>query len=352
MLPAFRSKSSALSFSILLIVLLGLPVINFWIGHPLREQAYDAVSSEAAGPVGMNMREIFRDSSDADVLFLGSSLVRAGIDPGTVEQALSAHLGRPAKVQVLALNWQGLDLQYFLLRDYLAHHHAGLIVWNMPVPGSRNLEPHVEAFRWIRFGEYSDALAGLSWRYRMAIYADMVLGAPRETLSHLRPNLLGSKEVGARIVPEPLGYYGAKFVPEPVDTVPMPTVEQTYEDAPYRRVTAAGKPLDAYEQHFARLILELAKQAHTEVVLIHIPIDTERGMDTMPERGKWDEFLHTSAPMIGTTSADLFRGVSADEVPNYYRDQHLNANGMTLFTRGVTPAILKAYDTRDAHDHQ
>src|ERR1039458_8167546 len=205
MLPVFRSIPSVASFCVLLIGLLCLPLVTSWVGHPPREQAY-AGMSDAAGPIGVDVREIFRDPSHADILCFGTSLVRAGIDEPTVEQALSAHLGRPAHIEMLALNWQGLDLQYFLLRDYLNTHHADLIVWNLPVPGSRHVEPHVEAFRWMRFGEYSDALSGLPLRYRLALYGDMVLGAPRELLSHLRPNLLSQEEIAAQITSDRAGY--------------------------------------------------------------------------------------------------------------------------------------------------
>jgi len=97
MLPAFRSTSSVTSFCALLIAALSLPLVTYWVGHPPREQAYAGIS-DAAGPIGIHVHEIFRDPQDADILFLGSSLVRAGIDPQIVEDALSEHLGRPAHV--------------------------------------------------------------------------------------------------------------------------------------------------------------------------------------------------------------------------------------------------------------
>jgi hypothetical protein len=350
MFPAFRSTTSAIGFCCLLIVLLGLPIITSLIGHPARYQAYAGVSSEAAGPVGAIVHDIYRDRSDADVLFLGSSLVRAGIDIPSMEHALSVHLGRPAHIQALTLNWQGLDLQYFLLRDYLKTHRAGLIVWNPPVPGSRSLEPHVEAFRWVRFGEYSDALSGLPLRYRLALYGDMILGAPRELLSRIRPNLLSEDEINFKEKSEHQGYYGAPFVPQSIDRLAIPPIQESYEVPPYTLLRTAGKPLTPYEDHFANKIVELAKENHTTIVLMHIPIDIERGMDYMPERGKWDEELHTDAPLIGLTSADLFHGVSQDRFLDFYRDQHLNFNGRLLFTRDITPAILKAYDAREQHE--
>ena len=349
MLPAFRSRFSVLGYCGLLAVLFCLPLVTSWIGHPSREQAYAGLSN-AAGRIGQQTSAIFGKSPDADVLFLGSSMLKAGVDLPLIEQALSAHLGRPAHVEVLGMNWQGMDLQYFLLRDYLNTHQAGLIIWNPPVPGSRNLEPHIMAYRWVRFGEYSDALSGLSLRYRVALYGDMVLGAPRELLSHIRPNLLGAKE----LKPEPRylmsGYYGADFVPEPVDsTAPFP-LEQSYEDPPYNFVYSKKKPLNSYQAHFAKKILQLAEEKHAGFALLHIPIDSEQGLNYMPELDNWASALHTDAPMIGVTSATLFKNVDRVRFYHYYKDQHFNVNGKMLFTRSIIPAILKAYDERDKHE--
>jgi hypothetical protein len=349
MLPVFRSIASVTSFCILLVALLCLPLVTQWIGHPSREQAYAAITSEA-GPIGTHVQEIFNNPTNADILFLGSSLVRAGIDEPVVEQALSTHLGHPAHVAILALNWQGLDLQYFMLRDYLNTHQPGIIVWNLPVPGSRNLEPHVEAFRWVRYGEYSDARAGLPLRYRLALYSDEVLGAPRELLSHLRPNLLSSTELAEPITSSKEGYYGAPFVPEPDSLATVPSLDQSYEATPYNLVHVSGAPLNPYEMHFALKILQLAREKHITIVLLHIPIDSEEGLNYLPERGEWDQALHTNAPIVGAPSSVVFRKVDAAHFHDFYRDQHLNLNGSHIFTQSVIPALLKAYDDREKND--
>jgi hypothetical protein len=348
MFPPFRSIKSVASFCILLASLLSLPVVTRWIGHPSREQAYASLP-DAAGLVGAHIREMYRQPGDPDILFLGSSLVHAAIDTPTVEDALSAHIGRRAHVDILALNWQGLDLQYFLLRDYLDKHHPSLLIWNLPVPGSRNLEPHIEAFHWIRFGEYSDALSGLPFRYRIALYGDMVLGAPRELLSYVRPSLLSEDEINAPIHPEKLGYYGAPFIAEPTTAAPV-TADDSYQQPPYELIHCAGKPLNAYEAHFANLIVKLAREKHIDVALVHIPIDGEIGLTYMPERGRWADALHTNAPMIGVPSGILFRNTDPAIVHNYYRDQHFNINGSLLYTRTILPGIIKAYDERQSRD--
>ena len=135
-------------------------------------------------------------------------------------------------------------------------------------------------------------------------------------------------------------------MPEPSDLSPIPPVAQSYENPPYALVQPAGKPLNPYEEHFANLILQLAAANHTRIVLLHIPIDSEQGLNYMPERSRWTDTLHTSAPMIGVTSAALFANINNAIVDDYYRDQHFNLNGSLLFTRAVLPALLTAYDDR------
>lgn len=349
MLPPFRSTSSALGFCGLLIVLLCLPFATEWIEHPSREQAYAALP-ESAGPVGLQASAISGESPDADILFLGSSLTKAAIDLPAVERALSSSLGRPAHVSLLGMNWQGLDLQYFLLRDYLSTHRPDLMIWNPPAPGSRILEPHIMAYRWVRFGEYSDALSGLPLRFRLALYGDMVLGAPREMLSLLRPNLLSREEMQLEEKPTKMGYYGADFVPESVRSAATPPLVDSYEDPPYSQVRIAGEPLDPYEVHFAKKIVELAQEKHVKIALLHIPIDSEQGLDVMPEQENWPSMLHTGAPLIGVSSAVLFAHIDRLRFYHFYRDQHFNSNGETLFTQAIVPAILKAYDERMKHE--
>ena len=113
---------------------------------------------------------------------------------------------------------------------------------------------------------------------------------------------------------------------------------------------AVGPPLNPYEAHFARKILDLAQQDHVAIALMHIPIDSEQDLRYMPERDDWADVLHTGAPMIGVPSSVLFDNVNRATFHDYYRDQHLNINGSMLFTRSILPAILRAYDKGNRHE--
>ncbi len=105
-----------------------------------------------------------------------------------------------------------------------------------------------------------------------------------------------------------------------------------------------GPKLDPYELHFAKLIVQLLREHHCRVVLMHLPNDSEFGAETLNERGDWSSTLGLDVPILGVPSAVLFAGDTRAEFQHYFYDQHLNANGQALFTTLITPAILKVYD--------
>src|SRR6185503_18812143 len=112
-----------------------------------------------------------------------------GIDAPLVQRELTRALGRPARVLTFGMNFPGIDLQYVLLRDFLERRKARMVVFSMPTARHISDSPHVFAYRFMRYGEDVQALEGLSVRNRAALYAGEVLGAPRQFLSLLRPNL-------------------------------------------------------------------------------------------------------------------------------------------------------------------
>lgn len=348
MYPAFRSNRSALGFCLLIIALLLLPIFLSWLGPPSREQAYKGIPVRYGVP-GHEVDVIYDNKKNADVLFLGSSLVLTAIFPGPLEQALSAHIGRPAHVAVLGMTWQGLDLQYYMLRDYLQTHKASVIVLNEPQAGLTTNEPHIEAFRWIRYGEANSDFEGIPFVRKVQIYGHMVLGAPRELASRLRPNIIDQQETTVAALDEYLksrrdnGYHGSTFIPDKVDsTSGNPQAQLLPMNSPL--IAKRGPNPGPYPMHFLRMILDLAKQNNCELVFMHIPTDAEYGMNTLPEVTDWARDNSANYQMIGLPGASLFPGMSKQRFLHFYVDNHFNRNGSSLFTDAITPAVIKAYD--------
>ena len=348
MQKALRSDRSALGLLLLLAVFLLAPVVLSWIGLPPRIEAYKSMST-AAGTVGTVVHSIYQSPPEGDIVFLGSSLVSAGISQQLVQDELSRHLQRPASVQILAMNWPGLDVQYFMLRDYLSAHKARLLVWNLPEPHSRAYDyPHVQAYRWMRYGEYADALDGLPFRFRAALYGEMVIGAPRQFLSLLRPNLVRGEGTIVNPALARTGYKNAKFVLD--DGSPDLRVNNALLlRLDSSEIAVRGPKPGPYQMHFARLILGLAKQNHCRAVLLHIPLDAEYNDTAVPELADWKAQLDPNLLMIAAPSARLFAGMDRTRFDHFYRDAHLNENGGRYFTQAVLPALQQAYDESTPH---
>jgi hypothetical protein len=345
MRPAFRTQHSAIAFCLLLAVLLLLPALVRPFGLLSRSHAFEGMRTEA-GPVGWTTKILAEKQGSTDILFLGSSILRAAVEPAKVEKALAAREGRPVKVLTLSFNWQGLDVQYFLLRDFLAGHSLRMAVWTMPLRQNTSDQPHVEAYRWYGFGDYSDVVDRLPLASRVSLYSDAVLGGPLRIWDVLRPpqflpaDRLAEHEV-ARI-----GYYGAPFVAEPTEPPSMASEAAIFPASGCASVAVTGPPLGPYQMNFARAIVELLHERGVPLVLLHIPIDDEYGEHDIPERMSWDRALGADASLVGIPAATLFGGIGKDRFLHYYRDQHLNANGQALFTKAIIPPLVSLFAKR------
>jgi hypothetical protein len=349
MYPAFRSNRSALAFCLLLIFLLALPVILSWMPPLSDEQEFISMSNQV-GPIGWDAQQIYEDPKDADVVFLGSSRIMEGIRADLVEKSFSAHLGRPAHIAMLALNWPGEDLHYYMLRDYLQHHHAALIVWNLPQPGSFTNEPHVQSSHWVRFDRNDNTLSSLPLRDRLSLYCEMVFGAPRALLAKIRPNLIGDDEktfaaYGRYKNEDPerrLGYYGTPFVQ---DSMPVPSIgDGAMISVNSPLLDNTGPYPEPYQLHYIQAIVDLAKQHGSKLVFLHLPTVEEFGDTTLPEIASWSQVIGPDYSMIGVPGDVLFAGVTRERLPNLFANHnHFNRNGSTWFTETITPALLKAY---------
>jgi len=329
-----------------MIAMLISPVILRFAGLPSRAEVYKAVPL-AAGPYPFLERQIFEEHSDLDLVFVCSSLLAAAIDAPTVQRELSRALGREANVVVLGANWQGLDLQYTLLRDLLDHRKARMVVMSMPIPEFTSDRPHVQAFRWLRFGDYPEVLSSLPARSKFVLYSEYVLGAPRQWLSLLRPNLIDpatsvSSTLGTEY--QDTGYYGAPYVPEDREPPAIPPQSGIYSAATAKEFDFHGRPLGPYQLHFASEIAGPIRRAGAWLTLLHVPVADERGMSVVPERMYWPDLIPVPMSIAGIPAGTIFAGKTVEQHYHYFYDQHMNTNGKMLFTRAITPTLIRIYE--------
>src|SRR5215813_7487938 len=227
MSPAFPSPGRAAAFGGVVLFFLTLPLVLHWAGGPSREEAYRGIS-ERAGAFDFIRRQIFESSDDLDIAFCGNSLLAGAIDPRYVEHELSRALGRPAHVVALPESWQGPDMNYFVARDLMEVRRVKMLVVASPAWVQTSSQPHVQLFRVVRYGDHPGALDGLDVRHRVSIYADFVLGAPRQLLSLLRANEVDPR-AGATIgYGTAEGYEGRPFVAHTIAPSSIPPSSMIY----------------------------------------------------------------------------------------------------------------------------
>lgn len=306
--------------------------------------------------------QIFSETNDVDIAFMGDSPLWWGIDTPHVQAELSRRLGRPAVVRSLCWTWSGVDAFYFIGKDLLEHRHVRMIVF-CDMTGGTSQTAHYQAMHFFRFGDDPQAMQGLNWRGRTSFYASAILGMPRNLLSALRPDLpaIPSKEVGwadIRGVPNPATRLGS---------LPVRTVETgVYSDySPTNRpdpasvcvesenVAAfkfAGQPVSNTQAAFARKIGELAREHQVNLVYLHLPFSSEADESVITESADWRQVFHADISLLGIPGTKLLGPLAPEERKKLFCDfQHLNENGQIYFTSVITDRLLQLYEDQARH---
>ena len=356
MRPAFLSPHRAVAFICLLVFLLVLPILLAKSGAMDRRDAYLTVTRNA-GPYPWIYQQIFVETNDVDIAFVGSSRMMADVSPRYVRDELAHVKGSAPVVFSLAWNFGGYDALYTITRDFLEHRRVRMIVVYDDLGDS--VHPYAEY--WMRMGEQSDARAGLPLPVRAALYGSEVLGAPRyllTALSHPRfdphwdttPYFIDKNganfknELGANCKRFGMGADPATFVPFIPGGLATPTDALIYSTATQAAFAFPDNGANDYQIHFARLFVELCRQHHTRIVGLYLPALSDKDSRAMTWRPPWREFAAGSATLTGIPASALFRGLSAADVEKlYFNDAHMNVNGQRYFTSLITPVLLKLY---------
>ena len=352
--PPFASPAQASIFLAVVLLCLVLPKLIDLSGLISRSDAYDIMPEKTLGAFSFVKGEIFENADDIDLLFVGSSVIFAAIDTPRVQEALSASLGRPARVRTFGHYFSGAGTDYLQVKDLLERKQVRMIVLTvprMPYPDG----PSGPLYRFAHHDEAAALIADLPYRYQAALYACNVLRSPRDLLTIIRPNLPSAspwaKELGADKAyigqnRDPLRF--EKFSPDP------PTIEARqliYSAETRENYEFLNDPIGPYQDRFFSKTVELIRSKNVPVVMINIPQSTERRNTKIRERQDWSRKFSADIPLIGIPPAVLFKGLSDEEIDKLYFDPaHFNANGNEFFTRAILPAIVEEYNEHAAKD--
>lgn len=342
--PAFDSRRAAWMFVIAVLAILASP-LALALHAPDRRDVYRAVE-EGNGPFSFIGREIFEHTEPIDVLVLGSSLSWAGVDARAWQQALSEHLGRPAIVVNFGSNWRGEDLLYFQLRDLLQHRQVKLLVFSTPGPAETQAIAHSQAYHWL--DDDWGQTPPLSWRSRAQLYGLQVIGAPRQFLMwlrHERGRAPTSIDAAFGSLRAERGLRGAPFVPFAPEPVAASAESLLASEAQPGAFQFSAEPLAPYGQHFLARIAQLVDTHHVPTAVLHVTRFSEGRSTFIAERTRWSQVFGHSLPLLGISADRLFAPLTDNQIQKLFYDDHFNANGSAYFTRTLTPALLRTYDT-------
>jgi hypothetical protein len=316
--------------------------------------------------------EIFEETNDIDIAFVGSSLMMWGVNTPYVQSELSKRLGRPAVVRSLCWGGTGYDALYFIAQDLLSHRKVRLLVFYDEDNILKNYR-NTQAPLWFRFGDNAGDLAGLPVRQQALLYFSAIIGLPRNLLSLVsppipmpmtadRPNYmqtmfhtpnpatrLGSVAAELGCTPAADGLPFEPFTPQ---NGVNPGDVRVYSPAATNAFQFLDAPMPAWQSHFARKFARLAADHGCRLVLLQLPLlDTNRPA-AVPEREFWPDFLNRPVTMVGIPPARLFAGLTDADIYRLYANaghrnnafnSHFNRNGEEYFTALITPSLLNLF---------
>jgi hypothetical protein len=337
--PAFVSRWGALGFCLLLAALLSLPLA---LPHLAPAWPYPGAGVHIEpGDFGFLQKMSAADAPDLDVAVIGDSLVLVGIDGYGLEQALTAQLGRPAHVAVFGFRHRGEEVYYVALRELLAHKRPKLIILDTSI-WDRD-EPHLWDYRMLRLDEGPEFYAGLSLLNRWRFYTQAVLGIPRVLLNGLRKPVPDRRPESYRgTVFLDFGYDHGPFKPIDFEPPKLPASRVLYSDDRRSEWEFLDRPYSPLAATFFEKSKRLIETSGVRLAIIDIPWYDARRNERITERFYWPKLFATPVDVLGVPPAQLYRGLSDDQIRLLYSDHvHYNANGAKYFTAVIAPAIAE-----------
>jgi hypothetical protein len=331
------------------ILCLLLPVLATPAGPGRRGDAYIAGVSRDRGPFAWIHSQIFQTTSPLDIAFMGSSLMMGNVNTESVEQHLSASLGRQLRVRTIAWNGSGFDSLYFIAKDLLERRRVKLLI----IDDQRRLfdGPSIHAFAWYRWADTHQDVADQPWRIRISLYASAVLGTPRGLWGRVRAEgdttpydwYLGGERGfvlgGSRMRPGTPDS-GLATAPEP------PGGWVQYGPGSRSLFTFDHEPTGHFQTPFRDKLISLCRQHGVRLIVLHFPLPREAGLGTVPVCGMHPGLFDGGVGLLGIPGDRFFRGLNPSQIQELYYDPvHMNARGQDRLTRSLLPALRRLHET-------
>jgi len=344
--PAFATSAQIIAFSGLILLILLLPVIISKTGAISRRNSYQMIP-EHWGAYSFAENEIYDNSEDIDILFVGNSVMWHAIDAESIQRSLSAELGRPARVRVFGQNFSDLDITYTKIRDAVEQKRVRMVVVSaLRLPYTDG--PSFTSYRFLGYGEYPDSVNGLPAGSRISLYAGNVLRVPHDLLTMLRPHRsvpspyardLGAYKVALGMGREPDLFEAFSPGPPSIAAEQLLLGPQTAN-----KFQHTEEAIPQHQRHYLDLLADLAHRKGFHLAMLNLPLYNDRKSDVVLERHDWHREFGPGVSVIGVAPRYLFTGMTEKEIEKLYADEeHFNKNGNVFFTQTLLPAIITAF---------
>jgi hypothetical protein len=345
---AFRSHVQSVAFFLFVLALLVLPWGLMKSGKIPPRSVYAAMPQQA-GDFAFLARQTFDETSDIDILFLGSSMLWTGVDAPLVQHCLEATCGHKVQVLTFGVNYRdSLDEQFVLLRNLLGHRRVKMLVFSLPLfaGADKQVVPSPPGSYFLRMGDgFFSRFPLLS---RVSLYSAYVLQAPRDLLSLARPGRMND-------IPDvsgSLGFYSRRLGWNRVESLfrrvsfPPPDIDPgatMFREKHDPGIKVRSNSITPYQQFFLDRIHLLSEQYRTFLVFLHLPALVEKDCRQVEEVADWPALY--GSPLIGVAGSRVFRGLKEkDLLLLYYDENHFNVNGAEYYTRAIAPTLVEVYE--------
>lgn len=335
-----------LSFSLIILFFLILPIVLDVLEIPSNSDRFKSLPSNDLGhpsPYIFIANELTTSNEPVDILILGSSFGWTGLDASIIAECLSKEIDRNAKVLNFCSNWRGDDQYFILLRELLKKREVKLVLITQPVWSIQ--QQYTWHFRTSHYMRFSDnyLLSGLSTIDKITWYGHLVLGAPRQLLSAIRPNIRPNKIPHSETFGSMLkkkGFNGEmfeNFEPEVNNDIYQTTgsIESVDE---FVDLNHTFPEFQTFWMKKIRDTLNINKVSHAQ---ISIPIWSHRNDKEIKRSASLNDIYQCD--LIGITPYKLFGEMKLQEQKLFFYNEHMNYNGAKYFTKSVIKKIIEYY---------
>lgn len=263
-------------------------------------------------------RQIFEDTTEIDVAFLGTSHTMNAINDQYIQNTLRDSFNVQHNCRNLSFCGFGRDLDYVFIKDLLQHKQVKTIV--LEVRESESPFGH-QSFPYVaKAADVFNAPKYFSRSYLPAIYKQLLF-----RLQYLREKVTGEDK--KRITEIPDSPYGFNINYAQIDGTELQLARQRATARRQKQIELVENTLAYAQTQYVQQIAELAKTHHTKLLFVYLPSYTGRVATTEIEQ-RYKKF--------GTV---IYNEPVYDDTSMWADKEHVNNKGAAAISAKVAAVL-------------